>query len=185
MNTRGLVGIPNVLQLSADRADVFMWGRRVSNYSAAIQCLLVFVGGMSIASAMGVLHFDFPVESVLERSFLLVFSVVGLIIAAIGAAGIVVLPSARPLNVSFISPFFPYLPLLAIAVNLFLLASLDKWTWVRFVVWCALGTAIYLGYGIKHSTAAAVGAEVVATHSTGSINDEDDTGETSTLMPKL
>ena len=54
----------------------------------------------------------------------------GLLIAFAGASGIVALPSSRPLNVSFISPLFPFLPLFAIAINLYLLASLDKWTWV-------------------------------------------------------
>lgn len=48
-NVQGRVGLPGVLQLSADRADVWMWGKRVSTYSAAVQCLLVFITGMSFA----------------------------------------------------------------------------------------------------------------------------------------
>lgn len=52
VDDRGLVGLPGVLQLSADRAVVWMWGRRVTTYSAAVQCLLVFVLGMSLACAM-------------------------------------------------------------------------------------------------------------------------------------
>lgn len=146
---------------------------------------------------MGVLHFDFPVESATERSALLSVAVVGLLVAAVGAAGICTLPSARPEKVSFISPCFPYLPLFAIAINLYLLASLDKWTWLRFAVWCALGTVIYLGYGIHHSTAALVGsrpevrhaaAEVEVddtTNTRGSINDrpEDDASEIDQFLP--
>lgn len=137
----------------------------------------------------GVIHFDFPVEAVAERSALIAVVVVGLIIAVIGAAGIIILPSARPLNVSFISPFFPYLPLFAISINLYLLASLDKWTWLRFAVWCALGTAIYLGYGIHHSNAAPptpakAGVGVEDDAAAGSINadDSEQAGETAGLL---
>jgi len=92
-----------------------LWGRTESRRVTCVQ---------------GVLHFDFPAESKTERATLVAIVVVGLLIALTGAGGIVALPSSRPLNVSFISPLFPYLPLFAIAINLYLLASLDKWTWV-------------------------------------------------------
>lgn len=127
-----------------------------------------------------------------ERSALIAVVIVGLIVAVIGAAGIILLPSARPLNVSFISPLFPFLPLFAISINLYLLASLDKWTWLRFAVWCALGTAIYLGYGIHHSNAAVTSAKAATVAvadddevaASGSINadDSEQAGEDSGLL---
>jgi APA family basic amino acid/polyamine antiporter len=43
------------------------------------------------------------------------------------------------------------LPVLGILFCLFLMLGLDKVTWLRFAIWLALGLAVYLGYGIRHS----------------------------------
>lgn len=48
-------------------------------------------------------------------------------------------------------PLFPYLPLASAAVSLYLAFNLPFITWVRFVVWIAVGLLIYLGYGARHS----------------------------------
>jgi amino acid transporter len=155
-SSRGFTGVRGVLQVSGDRTELLMWGKPVSTYAAATQCLLVYIAGMALACSMGVVHADTPPEAEAAYAALLATVVVGLVIAVLGATGIFMLPSARPRNVSFVSPLFPGLPLVAIAINIYLLVSLDKWTWLRFAVWCALGTAIYLGYGIRHSKAGAV-----------------------------
>uniref|UniRef100_A0A915L388 Cationic amino acid transporter C-terminal domain-containing protein n=1 Tax=Romanomermis culicivorax TaxID=13658 RepID=A0A915L388_ROMCU len=43
-------------------------------------------------------------------------------------------------------------PALSIAINIFLMLNLTLVTWVRFMVWMAMGLLIYFGYGIKHSS---------------------------------
>jgi len=47
-----------------------------------------------------------------------------------------------------------YLPLVAglgIGFNILLMLSLDKSTWVRLVVWSAVGIIIYFAYSAKNS----------------------------------
>jgi len=51
----------------------------------------------------------------------------------------------------FRTPAVPLVPILGIVVCLYLMASLPIETWLRLLVWLALGMAIYFFYGIKHS----------------------------------
>ena len=57
-----------------------------------------------------------------------------------------------PKEGNFVCPLVPYLPCLGIFTNCYLITSLDVASYVRVVVWTALGMAIYFGYGIFHST---------------------------------
>jgi amino acid transporter len=52
---------------------------------------------------------------------------------------------------SFRTPFVPTLPLLGVISCLVLMYSLPNGTWVRLIVWLAVGVAIYAGYGHRHS----------------------------------
>lgn len=40
---------------------------------------------------------------------------------------------------SFKVPLVPLLPALSILINIYLMLELDIWTWIRFVVWIAIG----------------------------------------------
>ncbi|KAI5077666.1 hypothetical protein GOP47_0007490 [Adiantum capillus-veneris] len=51
----------------------------------------------------------------------------------------------------FLCPFVPWLPLLSILINVYLLANLGLSTWLRVGVWLILGAAVYFMYGIRHS----------------------------------
>jgi APA family basic amino acid/polyamine antiporter len=42
-------------------------------------------------------------------------------------------------------------PVLAVAACLFLMLNLQAVTWIAFVVWLAIGLAIYFGYSRWHS----------------------------------
>jgi len=68
------------------------------------------------------------------------------------SAGVVVLRRSRPdLQRGFRAPGVPWLAIAAICACAWLMLNLTALTWVRFGVWLVVGTAIYLGYGLRHS----------------------------------
>lgn len=73
---------------------------------------------------------------------------------AIVNMGVVALWRARPeLERTFRVPLLPLFPVLGVLFCLYLISSLDWITWVVFFGWLALGMAVYLLYGRKHSNA--------------------------------
>ena len=54
----------------------------------------------------------------------------------------------RPFRV----PAVPWIPVLGVACCLTLMASLPAASWIRLVVWLAIGLAFYAAYGRRHST---------------------------------
>jgi APA family basic amino acid/polyamine antiporter len=68
------------------------------------------------------------------------------------AAGVLVLRRTQPeRRRGFRVPWVPVLPVAAILCCLVLMVSLPVETWLRFVVWLAIGLAIYFGYSRKRS----------------------------------
>ncbi|EMT46251.1 amino acid permease [Anoxybacillus flavithermus] len=68
------------------------------------------------------------------------------------AIGILVLRKTEPnLKRSFMVPFVPVIPLLAVAFCTYLALQLPAMTWLSFGGWLAIGLFIYFLYGRKHS----------------------------------
>ncbi|CAA7599470.1 Amino acid/polyamine transporter I [Acididesulfobacillus acetoxydans] len=68
------------------------------------------------------------------------------------SAAVIVLRKTKPeQRRPFRVPLVPWLPLLAIVACLYLMYSLPLLTWIRFVVWLAVGLIIYWRYGSRHS----------------------------------
>ena len=51
----------------------------------------------------------------------------------------------------FKTPRVPFVPIMGIVVSVYLMCNLPGITWLRLVVWLALGMFIYFGYGRTHS----------------------------------
>lgn len=51
----------------------------------------------------------------------------------------------------FRTPFVPLVPILGIAMNLFLMSGLGWSNWARLIIWLVIGLTIYFNYGRKHS----------------------------------
>ena len=72
-------------------------------------------------------------------------------------AGIWVLRRARPeLPRPFRTPWVPVVPILGILICGYMMSTLPSDTWIRLVVWMAIGLCIYFFYGRFHSKLAAV-----------------------------
>ena len=66
--------------------------------------------------------------------------------------GVVVLRRTRPdMPRPYRVPLSPLLPALGVIFAVYLMADLPLTTWVRFVVWLAIGLLIYAFYGYRHS----------------------------------
>ena len=67
-------------------------------------------------------------------------------------AAVMILRSRRPdLERPFRTPWVPVVPILGIIVSFALMASLNRVTWIRLVVWLVIGLVIYFTYSVKHS----------------------------------
>jgi APA family basic amino acid/polyamine antiporter len=68
------------------------------------------------------------------------------------AAGVLVLRRTRPdLERAFKAPFVPVLPIVSVLASFYVALNLPAATWLRFVVWMALGLVVYFLYARKHS----------------------------------
>ena len=68
------------------------------------------------------------------------------------SGGIIALRYKRPeLHRPFRTPMVPLVPILGILICGYMMASLPLDTWIRLLVWLAIGLAIYFLYGQKHS----------------------------------
>ena len=68
------------------------------------------------------------------------------------SAGVIVLRRTRPdLERGFRAPGVPLLPIAAIIACVWLMLNLTALTWIRFLIWMAVGVVIYFLYGRRHS----------------------------------
>jgi len=79
------------------------------------------------------------------------------------SVGVIVLRRKRPdLTRTFRVPFSPWLPGLSAAVCVYLMLNLTVETWLRFLVWLAIGFVIYFAYSHRHSKVGQPGYEEFA-----------------------
>ena len=67
-------------------------------------------------------------------------------------AGVWILRVRRPeLPRPFKTPLVPFVPIMGILVAGLMMVSLPRDTWLRLIIWLAIGMVIYFGYGRHHS----------------------------------
>ncbi|XP_051162652.1 probable cationic amino acid transporter isoform X1 [Leptopilina boulardi] len=72
-----------------------------------------------------------------------------------GIIGVLLIISRKPQNrhsLMFKTPGLPFVPAIAVTVNIYLIFKLSVLTLVRFTIWMTLGFIMYFYYGIKHSS---------------------------------
>jgi APA family basic amino acid/polyamine antiporter len=97
--------------------------------------------------AVAVLTFVFPLKTLAE-----LVNIGTLFAFVLVAIGVIVLRRTRPdLERPFRTPLMPLLPILSVLASVWLMLNLQSATWLRFVVWMAVGFVIYFGYSKRHS----------------------------------
>jgi APA family basic amino acid/polyamine antiporter len=75
------------------------------------------------------------------------------------SAGVLVLRRKEPGRVRpFRAPWVPLTPIISMAACLYLMLQLPRLTWIRFLIWLAIGLVVYLFYGSRHSRLRAAAA---------------------------
>jgi basic amino acid/polyamine antiporter, APA family len=106
--------------------------------------------GVAVAVATGILPLQL-LGQLVNIGTLLAFVLV--------CIGVLVLRKTRPdLNRPFRVPWVPFVPIMGILTCLGLMATLPGDTWLRLIVWLAIGLVIYFGYGRSHSVIQAANA---------------------------
>jgi APA family basic amino acid/polyamine antiporter len=68
------------------------------------------------------------------------------------ACAVIVLRRSRPdLPRAFRCPGVPVVPVVSVLVSFYLMLNLPAATWIRFVIWMAIGLVVYGLYGYRHS----------------------------------
>jgi APA family basic amino acid/polyamine antiporter len=68
------------------------------------------------------------------------------------SVGIIILRHTDPHRPrTFKTPLVPLIPLLGIAMCIYLMIGLPAVTWIRFGIWLGIGLLIYFLYGFRHS----------------------------------
>lgn len=99
--------------------------------------------GVAVAAFAGVTNIDEVVE-LCNIGTLFAFVIV--------AVGVLILRRREPDRPRpFRCPWVPWVPILAIASCVYLMLELPMVTWIRFVVWLAVGWIVYFGYSIRRS----------------------------------
>ncbi|XP_057176680.1 high affinity cationic amino acid transporter 1 isoform X1 [Triplophysa rosa] len=109
------------------------------------------------ASLLGVLILTFSVLAVLGG--IAVWNIVSLVVLFCLCLILTFIIWKQPQSktkLSFKVPLLPFIPVVSMFVNVYLMMQLDRGTWIRFAVWMSIGFIIYFGYGIWHSTEAAL-----------------------------
>ncbi|GAA4849366.1 hypothetical protein GCM10023221_30910 [Luteimicrobium xylanilyticum] len=78
---------------------------------------------------------------------------IGILLAFIVVSGAVIVLRYRSPGVerTFRMPWMPVLPIIGIGFSIYLITKLQPITWLRFVVWFAVGVVVYAFYGYRHS----------------------------------
>jgi APA family basic amino acid/polyamine antiporter len=74
--------------------------------------------------------------------------------------GVIFLRRSRPeLPRPFRVPLMPVIPILSVLASVWLMLNLQSATWVRFLIWMAVGLVIYFAYSRRHSRLAGGSAD--------------------------
>nr|CAD7606846.1 unnamed protein product [Timema genevievae] len=112
--------------------------------SGAVLVFTCFSGGLCI-------HLHFSSQDMQEGVWWAVLLTFFFVISLAGCLLIMVAHEQNTTGLRFKVPLVPFIPALSIFFNVDLMVHLNALTWVRFIIWMAVGMLVYFLYGIHHS----------------------------------
>jgi len=86
----------------------------------------------------------------LTRPIVLTFVTINSLILIVITFLIYVQPENKDIK-TFKLPFSPFLQMIAVFVNVFLITTLSVDTYIRFGIWFGIGLLVYMSYGVRKS----------------------------------
>ena len=106
-----------------------------------------YISSIVVGSFVAVCASVFPIDTLLEM-----VNIGTLLAFVIVCGGVWVMRVRRPeIPRPFRTPWVPLVPILGIVICAGLMAALPLITWLRLVIWLAIGMVIYVSYGRRHS----------------------------------
>uniref|UniRef100_A0A7N8WY10 Solute carrier family 7 member 1a n=1 Tax=Mastacembelus armatus TaxID=205130 RepID=A0A7N8WY10_9TELE len=139
-----------------DLVDLMSIGTLLA-YTLVAACVLVLRSYKNSCASAGMLILMFSVLAV--HGGTAVWSIIALSVIFLVCFLLTLIIWRQPeskTKLSFKVPLLPFIPVISVFVNVYLMMQLDRGTWLRFSVWMAIGLVIYFCYGIHHSTEAAM-----------------------------
>ncbi len=100
-----------------------------------------------IGIAVSLVGAFFPVDLIAQMANIGTLSAL-----AVVSGGVIILRRKKPeMKRPFRMPWVPVLPGLSVLFCIYLMFNLPMLTWIRFVIWIALGLYLYFGYSFSHS----------------------------------
>lgn len=100
-----------------------------------------------IGIAISLVGAFFPVDIIAQMANIGTLSAL-----AVVSGGVIILRKKKPdMPRPFKMPWVPVLPGLSVLFCIYLMLNLPLLTWLRFVIWIALGLYLYFGYSFRHS----------------------------------
>ncbi|XP_035790739.1 cationic amino acid transporter 2-like [Anopheles albimanus] len=146
MSTTGFsVTIPEVLRQIVNGSRI----KEPTHLSSAIVKFSVCIFAVFVCGTCIVLV---PAEDYINGDYPGVIAGLAILVALMVALFVVIsLQPTDSVKLTFKVPLVPFLPLISMFSNVYLMFQLDSGTWIRFGIWIAVGYFIYFTYGIRHS----------------------------------
>ncbi|XP_047138017.1 high affinity cationic amino acid transporter 1 isoform X1 [Hydra vulgaris] len=128
--------------------NCFEAGCSMNNISLVINIVvfLIVVELLVICIIVSFYHKQIAAKNITFIVFLVIF-----IIALVATVIYLFVKDTTKDNLAFKVPMIPWIPVVALFFNVYLMSMLSQITWIRFGIWLFIGLLVYFLYGIRYS----------------------------------